>query len=49
MDKALGADGEERLADALALGRARQEIKPGRATLLRERALAIKAAKKAKA
>ncbi|PDS45130.1 hypothetical protein CO668_12345 [Rhizobium anhuiense] len=35
-------------ADALALGRARQEIKPGRATLLRERALAIKAAKKAK-
>jgi bifunctional UDP-N-acetylglucosamine pyrophosphorylase/glucosamine-1-phosphate N-acetyltransferase len=36
-------------ADALALGRARQEIKPGRATLLRERALAIKAAKKAKA
>ncbi len=49
LDKALGADGEERLADALALGRARQEIKPGRATLLRERALAIKAAKKAKA
>ena len=36
-------------ADALALGRARQENKPGRATLLRERALAIKAAKKAKA
>ncbi|MGO7162833.1 DapH/DapD/GlmU-related protein, partial [Rhizobium johnstonii] len=36
-------------ADALALGRARQEIKTGRATLLRERALAIKAAKKAKA
>ncbi len=37
------------VAGALALGRARQEIKPGRATLLRERALAIKAAKKAKA
>jgi bifunctional UDP-N-acetylglucosamine pyrophosphorylase / glucosamine-1-phosphate N-acetyltransferase len=35
--------------DALAFGRARQEVKPGRATLLRERALAIKAAKKAKA
>lgn len=35
-------------ADALALGRARQELKPGRATVLRERALAIKAAKKAK-
>jgi bifunctional UDP-N-acetylglucosamine pyrophosphorylase/glucosamine-1-phosphate N-acetyltransferase len=34
--------------DALAFGRARQEIKPGRAKLLRERALAIKAAKKAK-
>ncbi len=34
-------------ADALALGRARQDVKPGRATLLRERALAIKAAKKA--
>jgi bifunctional UDP-N-acetylglucosamine pyrophosphorylase/glucosamine-1-phosphate N-acetyltransferase len=35
-------------ADALALGRARQEIKPGRAKLIRERALAIKAAKAAK-
>lgn len=35
-------------ADALAFGRARQELKPGRATVLRERALAIKAAKKAK-
>jgi bifunctional UDP-N-acetylglucosamine pyrophosphorylase/glucosamine-1-phosphate N-acetyltransferase len=35
-------------ADALALGRARQELKPGRATALRERALAVKAAKKAK-
>jgi bifunctional UDP-N-acetylglucosamine pyrophosphorylase/glucosamine-1-phosphate N-acetyltransferase len=35
-------------ADALAFGRARQETKPGRATGLRERALAIKAAKKAK-
>ena len=34
-------------ADALALGRARQDVKPGRATLLRERALAIKDAKKA--
>lgn len=34
--------------DALAFGRARQEIKPERAKLLRERALAIKAAKKAK-
>ncbi len=36
-------------AEALAFGRARQEIKPERAKLLRERALAIKAAKKAKA
>jgi bifunctional UDP-N-acetylglucosamine pyrophosphorylase/glucosamine-1-phosphate N-acetyltransferase len=35
-------------ADALAFGRARQELKAGRATALRERALAIKAAKKAK-
>jgi bifunctional UDP-N-acetylglucosamine pyrophosphorylase/glucosamine-1-phosphate N-acetyltransferase len=34
-------------ADALALGRARQEIKPDRAKLIRERALAMKAAKKA--
>jgi bifunctional UDP-N-acetylglucosamine pyrophosphorylase / glucosamine-1-phosphate N-acetyltransferase len=33
-------------ADALALGRARQEVKPERATLIRERALAIKAARK---
>ncbi|MFC5755392.1 bifunctional UDP-N-acetylglucosamine diphosphorylase/glucosamine-1-phosphate N-acetyltransferase GlmU [Rhizobium sp. GCM10022189] len=35
-------------ADALAFGRARQEVKPERAKALRERALAIKAAKKAK-
>ncbi len=34
-------------ADALAFGRARQEIKPGRAAVIRERNLAIKAAKKA--
>jgi bifunctional UDP-N-acetylglucosamine pyrophosphorylase/glucosamine-1-phosphate N-acetyltransferase len=34
-------------ADALALGRARQEVKPGRAAVIRERNLAIKAAKKA--
>lgn len=34
-------------ADALAFGRARQEMKPGRAPALRERALAFKAAKKA--
>jgi len=34
-------------ADALALGRARQEIKPERAKVIRERALAFKAAKKA--
>jgi len=33
-------------ADALAFGRARQEVKPERAKLIRERALAIKAAKK---
>ncbi|MGR6465465.1 bifunctional UDP-N-acetylglucosamine diphosphorylase/glucosamine-1-phosphate N-acetyltransferase GlmU [Rhizobium sp. PAMB 3182] len=33
--------------EALALGRARQEMKPGRATVIRERNLAIKAAKKA--
>lgn len=33
--------------DALALGRARQEIKPERAKVIRERTLAIKAAKKA--
>ncbi|MFN7103179.1 MAG: DapH/DapD/GlmU-related protein, partial [Pseudorhizobium sp.] len=35
-------------ADALALGRGRQENKPERAKVIRERALAIKAAKKAK-
>jgi bifunctional UDP-N-acetylglucosamine pyrophosphorylase/glucosamine-1-phosphate N-acetyltransferase len=35
-------------ADALAFGRARQEIKPERAKLIRERALAFKAAKGAK-
>ncbi len=35
-------------AEALALGRARQEVKPGRATVIRERALAMKAAKNAK-
>lgn len=34
-------------ADALALGRARQEVKPERAKLIRERAFALKAAKKA--
>lgn len=34
-------------ADALALGRARQEVKEGRATVLRERYAAIKAAKTA--
>ena len=33
-------------AQALALGRARQEIKPGRAVTIRERNLAVKAAKK---
>ncbi len=33
--------------DALAFGRARQEMKPGRAAVIRERNLAIKAAKKA--
>jgi bifunctional UDP-N-acetylglucosamine pyrophosphorylase/glucosamine-1-phosphate N-acetyltransferase len=33
--------------DALALGRARQEVKPERAKILRERALAFKAAKQA--
>jgi len=31
--------------DALALGRARQDVKPGRAKVIRERALAIKASK----
>jgi bifunctional UDP-N-acetylglucosamine pyrophosphorylase/glucosamine-1-phosphate N-acetyltransferase len=35
-------------ADALALGRARQEIKPGRATEIRARAEALKAARKAR-
>lgn len=35
-------------ADALALGRARQEMKPGRAKVIRERNLAAKAAKKTK-
>lgn len=34
-------------ADALAFGRARQEMKPGRAAVIRERNLALKAAKKA--
>ncbi|MBW6419848.1 bifunctional UDP-N-acetylglucosamine diphosphorylase/glucosamine-1-phosphate N-acetyltransferase GlmU [Rhizobium sp. XQZ8] len=34
-------------ANALALGRARQEVKPERAKVIRERALALKAAKKA--
>ncbi len=34
-------------ADALAFGRARQEMKPARAAVIRERNLAIKAAKKA--
>ncbi|HCD85522.1 MAG TPA: bifunctional UDP-N-acetylglucosamine diphosphorylase/glucosamine-1-phosphate N-acetyltransferase GlmU, partial [Agrobacterium sp.] len=33
-------------ADALAFGRARQEVKPGRATVVRERAKALKEAKK---
>jgi len=35
-------------ADALALGRARQEIKPGRAKILRQRAEAARAAKKSR-
>lgn len=34
-------------AEALAFGRARQELKPERAKVIRERALAFKAAKKA--
>ena len=50
-DGALVASGsvitEDVPADALALGRARQEMKPGRAAVIRERNLAIKAAKKA--
>ena len=49
-DGALIASGsvitEDVPADALALGRARQEMKPGRAAVIRERNLAIKAAKK---
>jgi bifunctional UDP-N-acetylglucosamine pyrophosphorylase/glucosamine-1-phosphate N-acetyltransferase len=50
-DGALIASGsvitEDVPADALAFGRARQEMKPGRAATIRERNLAIKAAKKA--
>lgn len=50
-DGALIASGsvitEDVPADALAFGRARQEMKPGRAAAIRERNLAIKAAKKA--
>lgn len=50
-DGALIASGsvitEDVPADALAFGRARQEVKPGRAAVIRERNLAIKAAKKA--
>ncbi|MCY1299681.1 Bifunctional protein GlmU [compost metagenome] len=50
-DGALVASGsvitEDVPADAVAFGRARQEIKPGRARLLRERYQAVKAAKKA--
>jgi bifunctional UDP-N-acetylglucosamine pyrophosphorylase/glucosamine-1-phosphate N-acetyltransferase len=49
-DGALIASGsvitEDVPADALAFGRARQEMKPGRAAFIRERNLAIKAAKK---
>ncbi|RKE84760.1 bifunctional UDP-N-acetylglucosamine diphosphorylase/glucosamine-1-phosphate N-acetyltransferase GlmU [Rhizobium sp. AG855] len=49
-DGALIASGsvitEDVPADALAFGRARQELKPGRAKAIRERNLAIKAAKK---
>ncbi len=49
-DGALIASGsvitEDVPADALAFGRARQELKPGRAAVIRERNLAIKAAKK---
>lgn len=48
-DGALIASGsvitEDVPADALAFGRARQEMKPGRAAVIRERNLAIKAAK----
>ncbi|MNT49051.1 Bifunctional protein GlmU [compost metagenome] len=50
-DGALVASGsvitEDVPADAVAFGRARQEIKPGRARVLRERYEAVKAAKKA--
>lgn len=50
-DGALIASGsvitEDVPADALGFGRARQEMKPGRAAVIRERNLAIKAAKKA--
>ncbi len=50
-DGALVASGsvitEDVPADAVAFGRARQEIKPGRARILRERYQAQKAAKKA--
>jgi bifunctional UDP-N-acetylglucosamine pyrophosphorylase/glucosamine-1-phosphate N-acetyltransferase len=50
-DGALIASGsvitEDVPADALAFGRARQEMKPGRAAVIRDRNLAIKAAKKA--
>lgn len=49
-DRALIASGsvitEDVPADTLAFGRARQEMKPGRAAVIRERNLAIKAAKK---
>ncbi|QEE43869.1 bifunctional UDP-N-acetylglucosamine diphosphorylase/glucosamine-1-phosphate N-acetyltransferase GlmU [Rhizobium sp. WL3] len=49
-DGALIASGsvitEDVPADSLAFGRARQEMKPGRAAVIRERNLAIKAAKK---
>ncbi len=49
-DDALVASGSVITADvpaeALALGRARQEMKPGRAVAIRERNLAVKAAKK---
>ncbi|MBB4102355.1 bifunctional UDP-N-acetylglucosamine diphosphorylase/glucosamine-1-phosphate N-acetyltransferase GlmU [Allorhizobium borbori] len=49
-DDALVASGSVITADvpaeALALGRARQEMKPGRAVVIRERNLAVKAAKK---
>ena len=52
-DFALVASGsvitEDVPAEALAFGRARQEIKPGRATVIRERNLAIKAGKAKKA